>query len=127
MSIITPEKAVFPKLERPNLSSQRASTPIKTLERVDKAGPTGAGQGLGGASESDGAASFGDRVKELMVDANDTLQKGQKASEDFAAGRTDDIHGTMVAVGKADISLRLVGSLRNKAIEAYREIMRMGA
>ena len=33
----------------------------------------------------------------------------------------------MIAMQKADISFRLFASVRNRALEAYREIMRMGA
>jgi flagellar hook-basal body complex protein FliE len=35
------------------------------------------------------------------------------------------IHETMIALQKADISLRLLLQIRNKAMDAYREVMRM--
>jgi len=36
-----------------------------------------------------------------------------------------DVHQTMVALQKSDLSMRLFLAVRNKAIEAYREVMRM--
>jgi flagellar hook-basal body complex protein FliE len=36
------------------------------------------------------------------------------------------IHEGMLAISKADISLRLLLQVRNKVLEAYREISRMG-
>jgi flagellar hook-basal body complex protein FliE len=42
-------------------------------------------------------------------------------------GDHQDVHGTMIAMQEADVSLRLMTSVRNRAIEAYREIMRMGS
>lgn len=70
---------------------------------------------------------FGDRVREL-VDGVDADQKvAETAANDFADGRSNDIHGTMIAQQRAEVSFRLLASVRNRALEAYREIMRMGA
>ncbi|MCE5244385.1 MAG: flagellar hook-basal body complex protein FliE [Desulfobacteraceae bacterium] len=35
------------------------------------------------------------------------------------------MHETMIKIHEADISLRLLSSARNKALDAYHEIMRM--
>lgn len=40
-------------------------------------------------------------------------------------GRSADVHGMMIAITQADMSLRLMTQVRNKALEAYQEIMRM--
>lgn len=40
-------------------------------------------------------------------------------------GQSSDVHGMMIAVTKADMSFRLMTQVRNKALEAYQEIMRM--
>ena len=40
-------------------------------------------------------------------------------------GASGDIHGTMIALAKADMSFRLLLQVRNRALEAYQEIMRM--
>jgi flagellar hook-basal body complex protein FliE len=44
----------------------------------------------------------------------------------LSAGETDDLHNLMINTQKAQISLDLVIQLRNKALDAYNEIMRMG-
>ena len=36
-----------------------------------------------------------------------------------------DIHETMINLQKTDISMRLLLAVRNKAVEAYREIIHM--
>jgi len=36
-----------------------------------------------------------------------------------------DIHGTMLALEKADLSMRLMLQVRNKLVSAYEEVMRM--
>ncbi|NLK64193.1 MAG: flagellar hook-basal body complex protein FliE [Tissierellia bacterium] len=44
----------------------------------------------------------------------------------LSIGETDDLHNLMINTQKAQISLDLVIQLRNKALDAYNEIMRMG-
>ena len=41
------------------------------------------------------------------------------------AGGEANLHDAMIAMEKADISLRYLIQVRNKAIDAYQEIMRM--
>ena len=62
---------------------------------------------------------------ETIGKTNQQLQTAEKAAQDFASGASDDIHGTMIAVSQADIQLRLVGSMRNKIVDAFNEIWRM--
>jgi flagellar hook-basal body complex protein FliE len=42
-----------------------------------------------------------------------------------ASGEEADIHGTMIALQEADISLRMMVSVRDKAVDAYEKIMNM--
>lgn len=44
----------------------------------------------------------------------------------LSVGETDDLHNLMINTENAQISLDLVIQLRNKALDAYNEIMRMG-
>lgn len=79
-----------------------------------------------GASEAAGS-DFGDRVRELVEEVDTEQKVAETAANDFAEGRSNDIHGTMIAQQRAEVSFRLLASVRNRALEAYREIMRMGA
>ena len=78
-------------------------------------------------SNDSSVASFSDKLREVVQSANESPLQGEKVAEAYAAGKQNDLHGTMVSMAQADISLRLVSNVRNRAIEAYREIMRMGA
>lgn len=81
-------------------------------------------------AESLGAAvaptSFADRVGEVLERVDGMQKVAETQSADFAAGRSNDIHGTMIGLQRADISFRFAASLRNRVLEAYREVMRMG-
>lgn len=71
--------------------------------------------------------SFADRLRELVSDVDQTQKTAETVADDYAAGRRHDLHGTMIAMSQADITLRLLANVRNRVLEAYREIMRMGA
>jgi flagellar hook-basal body complex protein FliE len=73
----------------------------------------------------EGADLFGEMLATAAATANQKINQGQAAGEAFAAGATDDIHGTMLALSQADIELKLVGSVRNKVIDAFYELWRM--
>lgn len=80
-----------------------------------------------GATPNVSGPSFGETLEGFVNEVNDTQVHAEQMSSDFAEGRSNDIHGTMLAMQEADVQLRLLGTVRNRAIEAYREIMRMGA
>jgi flagellar hook-basal body complex protein FliE len=40
-------------------------------------------------------------------------------------GQTSNLHEVIVAMSEADLSFRLMMQVRNKLLEAYKEIMRM--
>ena len=73
----------------------------------------------------EGAEIFSEMLSTAAAQANQRINQGQAAGEAFAAGSTDDIHGTMLALSQADIELKLVGSVRNKVIDAFYELWRM--
>ena len=81
-----------------------------------------------GLSISNGApkgANFTSVLEGLVGHANESARFADGMSEAFAAGARDDIHGTMIAISKADIELHLVGTVRNKVIDAFYELWRM--
>jgi len=70
--------------------------------------------------------SFGQFLKESIEQVNRLQNEADKSIVDFATGKVKDIHQVMISVQKADISFRLMQQIRNKLVEAYREIMHMG-
>lgn len=96
--------------------------------RSDAARPSSEGLSLPSVQAPEASGStFGDLLAEFAQDVNTAQNTAETASQDFADGRSDDIHGTMIKLQEADVKLRLLGNVRNRALEAYREIMRMGS
>ena len=94
--------------------------------RVGQGAGVGAGVGTGKVGEAAGT-DFSAKLREVLNEANEAQVSAQTAAEDYANGKQNDLHGTMIAMTEADISLRLVSNVRNRVIEAYREVMRMGS
>jgi flagellar hook-basal body complex protein FliE len=78
-----------------------------------------------GESRSTGAGAFGKVVQRFVNDANTQQLNADASVERLATGQTDSVHETMLALTKADLSLRVFMEVRNKVIEAYQEVMRM--
>lgn len=72
--------------------------------------------------KSDG--SFGNMLKQQIQDVNRLQQEAHNAVEGLASGEKKNIHETMIALEKADISFRLMMQVREKIVKAYEEIMR---
>ena len=76
-------------------------------------------------SESTKDVSFGDML-EKKIDQVDELQKSADvAMTNVATGKSKNIHEAVLAMEMADTSLRMLVTVRNKALEAYQEIMKM--
>lgn len=92
---------------------------------------------LSESSRLDGAPSLQLEVGEgeevgfgdvMMQAVDDAARRGHRAGEmarDFAEGRLDDLHGTMIAQQEAGISVKLVGSIRTKLLESFQELWRI--
>jgi len=71
-----------------------------------------------------GAGSFA-KMLAGQVKAVDAMQHAAAAAESGMALGQVDIQEAVIATQKADVSFRLLMQVRNKALEAYREIMHM--
>lgn len=76
-------------------------------------------------SVSKAAAGFGDLLSSMVDQVNASQSAGEKAIVDLQSGKAEHLHEVMIAVEQADISLRMAVQIRNKALTAYEEIMRM--
>ena len=86
--------------------------------RADAMAPQGAG-----ATEG---KSFADTLKDAVGQVN-TLQKDSDSQmQALATGKTTNIPEVMMAAEKADIAVRMMVQVRNKIIDAYQDVMKMG-
>ena len=88
----------------------------------------GAG-GLGNVTPSTKSASPSGDFGKTVVDALENLEKTQDKADSMAVkaatGDLTDIHNYMIAATEAAVATEFTVAVRNKAVEAFNEIMRM--
>jgi len=70
-------------------------------------------------------SDFGSIIKDTIANTVTAEQQSEQAIENLASGQARNLHEVMISVEKADISLKMLVQFRNKALQAYEEIMRM--
>lgn len=111
------------------------SISIKSTDRFLKTGDLGVSNSIGasnqipasrGSSEASGSdQTFAATLKDAINTVNQQQVASDKAIQNLATGKTENVADVMIAAEKADISLRLMMQVRNKLIDAYQEIMKM--
>lgn len=72
-----------------------------------------------------GKLEFDDYLKLALGKVNDMQLITDEYKKLLATGQADNLHDVMIATEKANIALQLTLSIRNKVVEAYKEIMRL--
>ena len=73
-----------------------------------------------------GQESFKDLLTGAIEDVNKLQHESDNQVKDLITGKSQDLNATVMAVQQADSSFRMMMSVRNKIIEAYKEIQRGG-
>ncbi len=79
---------------------------------------------LSGADASTGP-SFGQMLQSALGQVSGLQDHAAQMTTAFAQGKTGDIHSVMIASEQATMALQLTTQIRNKAVDAYQEVMRM--
>jgi flagellar hook-basal body complex protein FliE len=80
------------------------------------------------ASQSAGAvdsSSFLDELKSKIGEVNKVQTQADQAMAESSVNGASNIHETMIKLEEADMGMRYLAKVRNKALDAYREVMRM--
>lgn len=75
--------------------------------------------------EQPAGPSFGDTLKDAVGSVNELQGNADNMAQKLATGDVQDIHQVMLALNKASNAFGLTMQVRNKAVEAYQDIMRM--
>jgi flagellar hook-basal body complex protein FliE len=81
--------------------------------------------GLAGPDAGGDADAFGSELASAIDRVDGAAEAADAGLARLASGEEVDLHGTMIALEKADITLRTMVSVRDKAIGAYEAVMNM--
>ncbi len=70
------------------------------------------------------SGDFSKILQDSIEEINDSQVKGDKAMADIATGEVKDLHQAALAINKAEMSMKMMLEIRNKALSAYKEIAR---
>jgi flagellar hook-basal body complex protein FliE len=112
-----------------NMEIDRVLAQIRSMSQATKAGALGGAGGLGvpGAKGVAGVdTGFAKLLKQGLDSVNSTQMKATDLADKFERGVPGvELPQVMLEMQKANVSFRAVAEVRNKFVEAYREIMNM--
>ncbi len=69
-------------------------------------------------------ADFSQHLKSALSEVNDLQRSSENAVADLATGQVKDLHQAALAISKAETNMKLMLEIRNKALNAYKELGR---
>ena len=76
-------------------------------------------------SAQDTTKSFEDTLNGFINNVNDLQNSANTAMDKMASGQPADVNEVMVAMEKAKVSFDMLLQIRNKMLDAYKQIMQM--
>jgi flagellar hook-basal body complex protein FliE len=71
------------------------------------------------------STGFSEVLKQSIDAVNGAIQEADQSALGLVSGQHANIHETMIALEKANISFRLMTKVQAKVISAYQEVLRM--
>lgn len=84
---------------------------------------SGIGRGHGHSTGADGG--FSKLMEQALERVNDEQIEARELGNKLVTGEAENLHEVMIASEKAKLSMQLTLEVRNKILNAYKEIMRM--
>lgn len=69
--------------------------------------------------------SFQNMLNDAISDVNNQQVKGYNSMQEIASGKVTNLQEAVQRIEEAELSMKLALEVKNKAINAYKEIMRM--
>ncbi len=77
------------------------------------------------AAEPTAADGFSDIISKTLADVSAAEATADKIAVGIASGESENIQDLLIATSKATLGVQILTEVRNRAVEAYQEIMRM--
>ena len=91
-------------------------------EGVGGIGGAGPVRGVAGSA---GEGGFAEALQSAVRSVEGAQTKADDGLRALAAGQSTDLHGTMIALEEANISLRTMGSVRDKLVDGWQTVWNM--
>ncbi|MBO4335734.1 MAG: flagellar hook-basal body complex protein FliE [Desulfovibrio sp.] len=68
---------------------------------------------------------FLETVSDSLNRVNELQKAKAQAIDDFASGRSQNVHELMITMQKSSLAMKMTSAVRSKVLEAYKEISKM--
>ncbi len=68
---------------------------------------------------------FSETLRQSLGAVNDMQTQKSSMIEAFASGETQNVHELMITLQKAGLAVNMTSAVRNKVLEAYKELTRL--
>ena len=92
------------------------------INKVSSAGNLGALNLNKARNSSD--IDFEKVLKNEIEETNNLMQKAEKVEADIASGQVEDLAKASITIQKAEMKMKMMLEVRNKAINAYKELLK---
>ncbi len=100
--------------------------PIQSMKAIESLSELKKAEKTDEKSIVDDKLPFKSMFLDAIEDVKETNNQVNIDAEKLATGRSDNLHQYSIDITRAQLSLELLVELRNKALESYNEIMRLG-
>ncbi len=69
--------------------------------------------------------SFANTLNDSLQKVNDLQKEKSSMIQSFASGENQNVHELMISLQKAGLAMKLTSAVRNKVIEAYKELSKL--
>ncbi len=81
-------------------------------------------QNISKTNKKDDSFDFEKMLKSEIDSTNKLLEESEKAQADIATGQVEDLARASITIQKAEMKMKMMLEVRNKAINAYKELMK---
>ncbi len=82
-------------------------------------------EGVNPKSGVENKATFGEFLANSIGEVNSLQHKANESIQRLVTGENKNLHETMLTVEKAEIAFKTMNQVRQKVLDAYREVMKM--
>lgn len=98
------------------------------MNQINPVGPLrqqGASDKVQNVNSAKGGPSFAETLKGFLSDVNSMQAKAGESIEKMVAGEITDVHQVMSTVEEANVAFNMMMEIRNKVMDAYKEVMQI--
>jgi flagellar hook-basal body complex protein FliE len=77
------------------------------------------------SSAAGGTGAFQSMLENMIGGVEQSHTAADQAAQNFLSGGNEELHSVALAAQRADLQFNLFLQVRNKAVSAYQEVMRM--